>query len=206
MSDDIHPNLDGNTDQAGAGSAQSAAGTATPMPRGRKLIIGGAAVAVVVAGGGAVAAAATNHNGGPAVGYGYRSSGGYGGPGTAGGPSQLAHTPHLEGTVTAVSGTTIKIKDRDGFTRTIRTTSATKYSGGLAKAPVVGDVIHAEGKVDADQVSLDATSITKDTDPGRHGSGWRPGGPGGSGGSAGSGAPTGTAKPSVPAPSSSPTA
>jgi hypothetical protein len=89
-----------------------------------------------------------------------------------------------------VSGTTIKIKDRDGFTRTILTSSATKYSGGLTAAPTVGTAIHAEGKVDADQLSLDATSITKDTGPRGGGPRDRPGGPGNRTGARPSGAPS----------------
>lgn len=106
------------------------------------------------------------------------------------------HKPHLNGTVTAITDTKITIKDRDGFTRQINITAK---PAGVA----VGTRIHAEGAVNKDGVSLDATTVgvapARDGRPGG-GPGHRggPGGPGMPGGPKG-GAPA----PSAPAPSAS---
>ena len=71
--------------------------------------------------------------------------------------------PHLLGTVTSVDGTTITIRDRDGFWRTISTTGSTSYtkSGAAATAAsvTVGEVISAEGAVDSNHTTLDAASV-----------------------------------------------
>ena len=87
--------------------------------------------------------------------------------------------PHLAGTVTSVSGTTVLIKDRDGFTRTIVLSSKTTYSDGLTAELAVGAKIHASGTVAANGTSLDATSVGVDNGPmgGPGGPGRRPGGP-----------------------------
>jgi hypothetical protein len=63
--------------------------------------------------------------------------------------------------VTSVRGNEILIKDFDGFTRTIKTSSKTAYRDGLTASPAVGTRIVAVGSVDADGTSLDATSIGK---------------------------------------------
>ena len=70
-----------------------------------------------------------------------------------------ARTPHLMGTVKSVSGSTILITDQDGFTRTIKVSSSTKYDDSLTANPAVGTKIGAEGTVDADGTSLDATTV-----------------------------------------------
>jgi Domain of unknown function (DUF5666) len=70
----------------------------------------------------------------------------------------------MAGTVTAVSGSTITITDWDGFTREIHVSGSTTYTDGLTAIPKVGDKIHAEGTVDADKTSLDATTIGLMTD------------------------------------------
>jgi hypothetical protein len=62
------------------------------------------------------------------------------------------HRPHLDGTVKSISDSKIVIVDRDGFTRQINITSTP--SGVKA-----GTEIHAEGAVNADGVSLDATTV-----------------------------------------------
>jgi len=75
--------------------------------------------------------------------------------------------PHLLGTVVSVetsgSSPVIVIEDRDGFQRTIVTSSATTYtvngSAGTAAAVLVGKTIMAVGAVDANHTSLDATSV-----------------------------------------------
>jgi hypothetical protein len=176
MSDDSRFDWDG-TQPAEPGAAPTAAGTSgAGWSRGRRIAIAGVAASVVLLGGGAVAVAATHGDSNPGGGYGYGYGYGGGGSGGAprgegfpggatgrGGPTATAHKPHLDGTVKTVSSTVITIKDRDGFTRTIKLSSATKYSGGLTKAPAVGIEIDADGAVDADGTSLDATSITKDT-------------------------------------------
>ena len=70
---------------------------------------------------------------------------------------------HLDGWVTKVDSDTITITDRSGFTRTIRTSSATTYSkdGATAKrsAITVGALVRAVGEVDADGTTLDATRV-----------------------------------------------
>jgi Domain of unknown function (DUF5666) len=71
--------------------------------------------------------------------------------------------PKIDGTVTAVGSGTITVTDNDGFTRTIVTTSSTKYTSAgstvAASKVVVGTPIHAEGKVDANGTSLDASRV-----------------------------------------------
>jgi hypothetical protein len=72
--------------------------------------------------------------------------------------------PHLDGTVKTISSGKITIVDPEGFTRQIN----------IASAPdgvTVGTRIHAEGSVNADGVSLDATSVVvaPDRGPGRGG-------------------------------------
>ena len=110
------------------------------------------------------------------------------GPGGGHGPGDgRAHQPHLAGTVKAITDTRITITDRDGFTRQINVKSK---PDGVA----VGTRIHAEGTVNADGVSLDATSVGVAPE--------RPGGPGGGPGPRGGGWPEG-ARPSAPAPSAS---
>jgi hypothetical protein len=126
----------------------------------------------------------------------------YGGPGAA-----RAHQPHLSGTVKSITDTRITITDRDGFTRQITITS--KPDG-----VVVGTRIHAEGTVNADGVSLDASSVGVAPEPGErpgggpgHRGGHGPGGHGPGGGKAQPGAPDATppsAPPTTP-PSAAPT-
>jgi hypothetical protein len=58
---------------------------------------------------------------------------------------------HLRGLVTEIDGTTLTIVDRDGFTRTIRTTGAVTVKK--------GQFVVAVGTVDADGTTLDATSV-----------------------------------------------
>lgn len=88
------------------------------------------------------------------------------GPPSSGAPSSGTATappvrqPDIGGTVTSVSGNTVLVTDRDGFTRTILTSSTTTYGTGLSDPLAVGTVIHAVGTVDADKTSLDATAIT----------------------------------------------
>ncbi|WP_306205930.1 hypothetical protein [Actinoplanes sp. RD1] len=89
-------------------------------------------------------------------------------PPAEGAPAPREHKPHLSGTVTSIDGGRILIKDRDGFTRQIN----------IATVPSdvkVGVRVHAEGTVNADGVSLDATTVTPapDRPEGRRG----PGGP-----------------------------
>jgi hypothetical protein len=132
--------------------------------------------------------------------------------GTTGTPAPPApaapkvHQPHLDGTVTSVSGSTVLIKDHEGFTRTIVTSSKTTYQDGLKAALAVGTKIHAEGTVASNGTSLDATVISTDRGPAGGPAGRGPRGPGGPGGHDGrrDGAPTppvpgGTSVPTPPA-------
>jgi hypothetical protein len=111
--------------------------------------------------------------------------------------------PHLDGTVKEISSGKITIVDPEGFTRQINIASA---PNGVA----VGTRIHAEGSVNADGVSLDATSVVvaPDRGPGRGGPrGPRPGMPKpaapGESGAPAAPAPRQGARPAVPAPQES---
>lgn len=121
-------------------------------------------------------------------------------------PAPKVHQPHLDGTVTSVSGSTVLIKDHEGFTRTVVESSRTTYQDGLKAALAVGTKIHAEGTVASNGTSLDATVIGTDRGPAGGPAGPGPHGPGGPGGHAGrpNHAPTppvpgGTAAPMPPA-------
>ena len=120
--------------------------------------------------------------------------------GASGPGAPREHKPHLDGTVKSITDTRIMITDRDGFTRQINIKSR---PDGVA----VGTRIHAEGTVNADGVSLDATAVVvapeRDGKRGRgpgHRGGDRPGGPRGSGAAPGEPAPSGSG---APAPSAS---
>jgi Domain of unknown function (DUF5666) len=69
----------------------------------------------------------------------------------------------LGGTVTAVSGNVITIKDNQGFTRTIDVNAATTYGDGHAAGSLtdvtVGANIWAAGLIDANGATLDAQSV-----------------------------------------------
>lgn len=71
--------------------------------------------------------------------------------------------PALFGTVSSVSGDTVVITDFEGFSRTIAVDSSTTYtkSGTTASLSdvVVGSDIVAEGTVDANGTSLDASNV-----------------------------------------------
>lgn len=179
-----------------------------------RLLAAGGATAVLLAGGSVAAfAAAGTSTGTPTPKPSATASPGtpgQPGPGTGMRPSPPVHKPHMDGTVSAVSGSTVTITDRDGFTREIKVSATTTYTDGLTAIPKVGDKIHAEGTVDTDKTSLDATTLGLMTEharpgaggpgghrPGGH-AGHRPGGPGGHG----PGGPGGTAS---PRPSASPT-
>ncbi|MGC1419637.1 MAG: DUF5666 domain-containing protein [Acidimicrobiales bacterium] len=97
--------------------------------------------------------------------------------------------PVLFGTVTAVNGDTITISDPEGFARTIVVDSTTTYTKSSASATLsdvtVGSVISAQGTVDANLTSLDASSVEigltggPGNGPGFAGAGFGPGaGPG----------------------------
>ncbi len=70
---------------------------------------------------------------------------------------------HVGGFVSAVDGSTLKVVDESGFTRTIRTSSSTTYEkdGAAAKASAltVGSFVRAEGVVDPDGTTLDAARV-----------------------------------------------
>lgn len=72
-------------------------------------------------------------------------------------------TPAMAGTVTNVNGSTIKIKDFMGFTRTIHTSSSTTYTRGgqpaSSSAVTNGANIAAQGTVDKDGTDLDANKV-----------------------------------------------
>jgi len=131
---------------------------AVQFTRRTRIAVFGAAAAVVVAGGTGVAIAAASGPGSSTPTAAPPSSGS---SAPAQPPAPRKHQPHLAGTVTSVHGNEILIKDFDGFTRTIKTSSKTTYRDGLTANPAVGTQIVAAGSVDADGTSLDATSIGK---------------------------------------------
>ncbi|GAC1611548.1 MAG: hypothetical protein NVS3B26_25520 [Mycobacteriales bacterium] len=69
----------------------------------------------------------------------------------------------VDGYVTAVSGSTVTVIDGGGFTRTVQESQATTYrDAGNAGSPAevaVGKYIRAEGNVDPNGTTLDATRI-----------------------------------------------
>lgn len=71
--------------------------------------------------------------------------------------------PALFGTVTSVAGNSVVITDLEGFSRTIVVDSSTSYTKSGVTASLsdidVGSGIIAEGTVDANLTSLDATSV-----------------------------------------------
>lgn len=80
------------------------------------------------------------------------------------------HLAHIDGVVASVSGSTVTVTDRDGFTRRI------DVSGAVSSSVRSGAPVHAVGRVDADGTTLDATTITTRTAPADGGPG--SGGPG----------------------------
>jgi hypothetical protein len=137
--------------------------------RGKRAGIIAASVAglAIVGGGVALATQSAGASQSPPAGYGYGPGGGPGGTRPTGAPSgtpsgtaaQPTRTPHLVGTVKSASGSVILITDQDGFTRTINVSSSTTYKNSLTATPAAGTKIEAEGTVDADGTSLDATVV-----------------------------------------------
>lgn len=140
----------------------------------RRVVLTGIAGAVIVGGGGAYAYAsgdgsATSTPSAPASGAPATPATPADGQGTATATATAPkHEPHIDGTVTAVSGATVTVEDPDGFTRTIVTSSDTEYDGVSSPLPT-GTKIHATGTVADDGTSLDATTISAMPEPGRGG-------------------------------------
>lgn len=140
----------------------------TPSPRARRALVAVAAGGLLLGGTGVAYAVTTTPPPSTTPSNTTPSSG------TATAPP--VRQPDIGGTVTSVSGNTVLVTDRDGFTRTILTSSTTTYGTGLSAPLAVGTVIHAVGTVDADKTSLDATAITVARakaagKPGRHNEG-----------------------------------
>ncbi|MFD1721334.1 hypothetical protein [Amnibacterium endophyticum] len=80
--------------------------------------------------------------------------------GPAGAPSPK---PHIGGEVLSVSGSTVTVKDHDGFTRTIALSSGATVTKDGQKADtsaiVQGAHIEATGSVDSNGTTLDATEV-----------------------------------------------
>ena len=92
-----------------------------------------------------------------------------GAPGNSDPAGHETYAPHLEGTVVSVSDSTIVVSDRDGFWRSIATTSSTTYLANGSAADrsrvTVGASVFALGTVDANHTSLDATTVGIGTPP-----------------------------------------
>jgi hypothetical protein len=192
----------------------------------RRHVLVAAGLATVLVGGGAgvaLAAGTTSGSATPSATPPSSSSSSSSSGSAAKPPAPKPRSPHLDGTVTALASATITIKDHEGFTRTIRTSSATKYADGLTAALKTGTEIDAVGTVDKDTTSLDATTIgTHPTPPtgadghgpgrggpGHFGPGNRgpgQGGPDKNGGTRPRGAPSATATPKPPAGTPAPSA
>ena len=154
-----------------------------PARTGRRFALAGAVAAALAVGGVAVAQAAESPSGSPSA-SGSAAPSGSPAPSGSAEPGRRTRTPFLAGTVVSASGDTIVVTDRQGFQRTIRTSSSTEYADGLTATPAAGTAIVAEGTVAADKTSLAATRIAKLPDRaagegrGRPGHGPRGGGPG----------------------------
>lgn len=134
----------------------------TPSPRARRALVAVAAGGLLLGGTGVAYAVTTTPPPSTTPSSGTPSSG------TATAPP--VRQPDIGGTVTSVSGNTVLVTDREGFTRTILTSSTTTTYGTGLSAPL------AVGTVDADKTSLDATAITVARakaagKPGRHNEG-----------------------------------
>jgi hypothetical protein len=74
---------------------------------------------------------------------------------------------HVAGWVTAVDGSTLTLKDLDGFTRTVRTSTSTDWydDGDEATSSIatVGTFVRAHGTVATDGTTLQATRIATGT-------------------------------------------
>ena len=86
-----------------------------------------------------------------------------GGPAAPGGPGMKVHAPHIGGKVLTVDGSTVTVKDRDGFTRTIRLgddVKVTKDDASSSTSAIAKGVwIEASGTVDSNGTTLDATEV-----------------------------------------------
>lgn len=185
-----------------------------PRHRLRLAAIGGMA-AIVVLGGGITAVASAGEPASGSATPSVVSSTSLATTPAAAAPTRPAPKPHLAGTVTSVSGSTVLIKDRDGFTRTIVLSSKTTYDDGLNVALATGTKIHAQGTVDANGTSLDATTVGAEKAPmggpgrggrgpwGGHGWGGHGHGPAGGPNGTGPGGPTGGTGAATPAPKTS---
>ena len=73
------------------------------------------------------------------------------------------HSPHIGGTVSSDTGTTIVVTDPDGFHRTIHTSAATRYTNNgqsaSSSAVVSGQRVNAVGSIDPNGTDLDATRV-----------------------------------------------
>jgi hypothetical protein len=103
-----------------------------------------------------------------------------GAPAAPGTPGPRAHAPHIGGTVLTVDGSTVTVRDRDGFTRTIRlgdgATVTKDDASSSASAITKGVWIEASGTVDADGTTLDATEVRIGQPAGPRGGHGGPGG------------------------------
>ena len=99
-------------------------------------------------------------------------------------PTPPRHEPHIGGEVLSVSGSTVTVRDPEGFTRTIRLgddVTVTKDGAASDVAAVVqGEHIDATGQVASDGTTLDATAVAvgRPTPPAGRDAGAAKGGPG----------------------------
>lgn len=83
--------------------------------------------------------------------------------GPAAGPEHGKHEPHIGGTVLTVTGSTVTVQDRDGFTRTVTladgATVTKDGASSTAAAITTGAHIEATGSVASDKTTLTATAV-----------------------------------------------
>jgi hypothetical protein len=152
--------------------------------------------------------AAPSSSSAPTAGPAERAPGGPAADGTAATPPR--HEPRIGGEVLSVSGSTVTVRDPEGFTRTIRLgddVTVTKDGAASDVAAVVqGEHIDATGQVASDGTTLDATAVTvgRPTPPAGRDAGAGEGGPGhGMRGGPGEQQPGAGGAPASPAPSAS---
>jgi hypothetical protein len=148
-------------------------GPAPSRRRTRLALVAAGAAGLVLVGGGVALATTSGSSSAPSSGSSSAAGEGQSGAGPAGDrPSGAPASggkedgqrptpqPRLAGSVKSVSGSDIVITDMQGFTRTIKVSSSTKYEDSLTATPAAGTKIMATGTVDADGTTLDATDIS----------------------------------------------
>ncbi|HEY4315368.1 MAG TPA: hypothetical protein VGO19_07675 [Actinomycetes bacterium] len=158
------------------------------------LLAGGVAVAVATSSGASSAGTVGTTAGGPPAGGLGRGSGAQTGPGIAQGPAGVAGEQHIEGTLTAKTGSTVTVQATGGTTATYTVTSDTQVVRDGARTSLsevqVGDAVLVHVLPTTSGGHKTAERLFAGTLPTGGFGGGGPGNPGTSGGSVSSGADT----------------